>query len=80
MFKTPRQLKEFILWSKKQGLKHVKVDGIEFSVSELATASQLTGIDLSLPSKEEKNVNGSWLDSKMTEVENDEDLLYASAQ
>lgn len=43
MFKTVDELKEFILWAKDQKVQSVKVDNIEFTMSNYALIQDLIG-------------------------------------
>ena len=44
MFKTPEELKKFISWARDNKIKRVKVDNLEFEVSDLAFVEDVQSI------------------------------------
>ena len=72
MFKTPEQLKEFILWAKEHKLKRVKVGTIEVEISDLAFIESLDA----LPSQIESKVGGQ--PGEEADKKEEDDLLYWS--
>lgn len=73
MFTTTAQLKNFILWAKKQGIRELKVDNVEIKFSELVF----------LPSNELKDMSlggaSTLADTEQLSQEEQDDLLYHSS-
>lgn len=80
MFKNVKDLKEFILWAKKQKIKSFQADEIQFELSEIAFAEDL----YSSTSSKQKEVTDfeqkTWVDSEeSSDPKEEEDLLFWSA-
>jgi hypothetical protein len=73
MFKTTDELKTFILWAKKEGLKRVKVGEVEFELSDLTLAAAMSNVQPS---------DGPTRDASTGSIPDitDDELLYMSAR
>lgn len=72
MFKSPSELQEFIVWAKEQKIKRVKVDNIEFEISDLAL---IEGIE---PLVSQTPTSASSAPEQEAAKKEEDDLLYWS--
>lgn len=70
MFKNPEELKNFIIWAKNQGIKRVKVEQIEFELSDISIVSSLSA---------QESQNAPKVEGNLPDLD-DEELLYMSAR
>ena len=78
MLKTIEEVKEFITWAKENKVKNVKLEGIEFEVSDIAFVDALHAPEEAyseLTSFGSKDL----LDTEEINEEEEEDLLYYSS-
>lgn len=70
MFNSIEEVKNFLVWANKNGLKHIKLEGIEAEFSEVARA--YATVDSQSPSQIASN-------SSQPE-DSDDELLYFSSK
>lgn len=82
MFNTIEEVKQFILWAKKNKLHSVDINGVKFEISPYAFIDTLGEVESTLteepteaPSNEELEIMQEEFQSK-----EDEDLLFHSSQ
>ncbi len=85
MFKTVKQLQDFILWAKAQKIREVHVGKIvvvfsEFALAEAMADSTLDDLHAPKPKTEERNTSKTILDEPGDEPDNDEELLFHSSK
>lgn len=74
MFKNTEDLKDFIIWSKSQKIKRIKLDAIEVEFSDIAHLENINVPGMAEISAEDL------LKQKLSDAEdNDENLLFASS-
>lgn len=77
MFTNPEQLKDFISWCKDQKVKHVKVEGFEFTMADLAF---IPDEDLSTPIPNFNAADSKTLtDTDPDQKREDDELLFWSS-
>jgi hypothetical protein len=77
MFKSAKEIKEFILWCQKNKVKSFKQDSIAFELSEIAFVNQLTESQMELKTSEA--MDETLVDTAKQELDEEEDsLLYWS--
>jgi hypothetical protein len=78
MFKTPKQLQDFILWCQKNKVKSFNNNEIQFELSELAFVP-----DMNTPQEilEKSNLNDhkSFIETEELSPEEEDELLYWSS-
>ncbi len=82
MFKTTKELKEFIVWAKSQGIQQVSVGKVVVVFSPYALAeSAIDGLGNAEKTPDEhKDTSKTLIDTSKSTSSDDEDLLYYSAQ
>lgn len=73
MFKTPSELKEFIIWAKEHKVKRVRVDNIEVEISDLAFIEGLEPL-----SSQIGPITGQESNQDAAKKEEDEDLYWSA--
>lgn len=77
MFKSPEEIKKFILWCQKNKVKSFKQGETEFEISEIAFVDQLNATEMN--QKVSEAMDETLVDTAKQELEKeDEDLLYWS--
>lgn len=74
MFKTIEDLQKFIIWAKSQKVKSLKIDNIEFELSELSFLPDDQAINL------KEAIGDTIADTEPLDTKEEEDLLFWSAQ
>ena len=78
MFKSTKEIKEFIIWCQKNKVKSFKHDNIAFEVSEIAFVDQLN--EQQLQQKVSEAMDETLVDTAKQELDQeDEDLLMWSS-
>lgn len=72
MFKDVAELKNFIVWAKKQGIQKAKIGDIEFEVSIVSQA-------IDYQASEEKTTSKTMVDTEKSTKEEEDELLFWSA-
>lgn len=81
MFKTVDQLKEFIIWAKKQKVQEVHVGKVVILFSTLALTEDLTSEPdyEPKPTTEERDTSKTLVDDEPEQPDNEEELLFYSS-
>ena len=85
MFKNSDELKEFILWAKREKIQQFVVGDTQIVFSTLALVDEpvpnLHMGQLAVPvGTEEKDTTKTWADEKPEDPENEDELLFWSSQ
>lgn len=78
MFKSVREFKAFITWAAKNHVKRVKVDGVEFEISEIAFVPELNPPKPSKTKNTEETLAAESTEEKPVAITDDPDLFWSA--